>query len=514
MNILRKSKWPVSAALFALCVAPTFISYQPWVFRWDDSYYLQRSILVSRGFWSGNMHAVVAGMAGIRPPVMTLLGLPWGRLDSWDATGKCFITLAALTSLLAASCLCLLLRIGVKPVFLIVASVCVVASIGPNPAAAVVTQTNNQFSPHVTAVAFLADGLFAWITLAAILLIPYEARTYSPSIKDAVVRGILWGSVLSLGAITKISFFYFIVLIVPILFVIRLRHGGLGGAFAALIAASAWSTPVAIYWLRWGQRAWDNAKTSSFGHVAGFFYTPLLQFLRNTIRESPGLVPSIVLAAAAIVYLIAKKRTVLRGSDVLALLIMIGFGIVALASSNREIRYVFPAIVALPFLIAVLMSSEEPPVCGRSAVLAAAIVFCGLVAVSVPMRHRPNRQSLGRCDAVLVQTARCDAKRILLATDSPTLNADLMNLAIAVSASGGLVKVDTLAYKAMYGVPIEEDFHAISESDQVIFQDRHALYPPFTNQRAPEYERYIRQSGYVPIRVGDDVSVYSMRCGK
>lgn len=84
----------------------------------------------------------------------------------------------------------------------------------------------------------------------------------------------------------------------------------------------------------------------------------------------------------------------------------------------------------------------------------------------------------------MVQTARCDAKRILLATDSPTLNADLMNLAIAVSASGGLVKVDTLAYKAMYGVPIEEDFHAISESDQVIFQDRHALYPPFTNQRA------------------------------
>ena len=114
----------------------------------------------------------------------------------------------------------------------------------------------------------------------------------------------------------------------------------------------------------------------------------------------------------------------------------------------------------------------------------------------------------------MAQAARCNAKRILLATDSPTLNADLMDLAIEVSASGGSVKVDTLAYKAMYGVPIEEDFHAISESDQVIFQDRHALYPPFTNQRAPEYERYIRQSGYVPIRVGDDVSVYSMRCGK
>ena len=65
----------------------------------------------------------------------------------------------------------------------------------------------------------------------------------------------------------------------------------------------------------------------------------------------------------------------------------------------------------------------------------------------------------------------------------------------------------------MSGVPIEEDFRAISESDQVVFQDRDAMGPPFTNQRASEYERYIRQSGYVPIRVGDDVSVYSMRCG-
>ena len=513
MNILGKSKWWVAAALFGVCVAPTFISYQPWVFSWDDSDYLQRSIAVSRGFWSGNAHAVVAGMAGLRPPVMTLLGLPWGRLDSWDAAGKCFITLAALTSLLAASCLCLLLRIGVKPVFLIIASVCVVASIGPDPAAAVASSNGDPFNTHLVAVAFLADGLFAWITLAAILLIPYEARTYSPSIKDAVVRGILWGSILSLGAITKISFFYFIVLIVPVLFVVRLRHGGLGGAFAALTAAAGWLAPAAIYWLRWGRPAWDHAKRASFGRVAGFYDTPLSQFLRNTIRESPGLVPSIVLAAAAIGYLIVKKRTVLRGADFLALLIMIGFGIIALESSNREIRFVFPAIVALPFLIGVLLSGEGHPVCGRSAVLAAAIVFCGLVAVSVPMRHRPSRQSLVRCDAVLAQTARCNAKDILLATDSPTLNADLMRLAIAVSASGASVDVDTLAYEAMYGEPIEEDFHTISEYDQVVFQDRDALDPPFTNQRASEYERYIRLGGYVPIRVGDDVSVYSMRCG-
>ena len=209
LDILGKSKWLLAAALFAFCVAPTFISYQPYLFIQDDSDYLQRSIAVSRAFWSGNVHGLGAAMVSIRPPAMTLLGLPWGPLTSWDAAGKCFITLAAVISLLAASCLYLLLRIGAKPFFLMVASACVVASIGPYPRGAAV---------HAAATAFMADSLLAWTSLAAVLLIPYEARTHCTSVRSAVVRGILWGSILSLGAMTKMSFLYFVFLIAPILF--------------------------------------------------------------------------------------------------------------------------------------------------------------------------------------------------------------------------------------------------------------------------------------------------------
>src|SRR5271165_590921 len=151
LESVAKSKWLVAAAIFALCVGPTFISYQPYVFRWDDSDYLQRSIAVSRAFWSGNVHGLGAAMVSIRPPAMTLLGLPWGPLASWDAAGKCFITLAAAISLLAAACLYMLLRIGVKPFFLIVASACLVASLGPYPRGGTV---------HAVATAFMADSLF------------------------------------------------------------------------------------------------------------------------------------------------------------------------------------------------------------------------------------------------------------------------------------------------------------------------------------------------------------------
>ena len=123
--VLGKSKWLLVAALFAFCVAPTFISYKPYLFGWDDADYLARAIAVSRAFWSGDINGLKGAMVSQHPPAMTLLGLPWGPLVSWDAASKCFITLAGLISFLAALSLYLLLRIGVKPFFLATASVCV-----------------------------------------------------------------------------------------------------------------------------------------------------------------------------------------------------------------------------------------------------------------------------------------------------------------------------------------------------------------------------------------------------
>jgi hypothetical protein len=507
-----KSQSLAVAALFAFCVGPTFISYQRYLFSWDDSEYLLRSIEVSRAIWTGDVHRLGAAMVSIRPPAMTLLGIPWGRMASWGAAGNCFITLAAVISLVAATCLYLLLRIGVKPFFLVVAALCVGASLGPYPHGAQVTPAGEPilYSPHTIATGFMADGLFAWTTLAAVLLIPYESRTSSSSIGGSIVRGILWSSILSLGAMTKLSFLYFVVFIVPLLFVLRLRYSGLRRAVEAFIAFACWSAPSAIYLLVWGRRAFDNAKASSFGSLADAYCRPLLEFLGSTIRESPGLLVSFALIATALVYLLIKKRLALLGPDFLALLIMIGFCIVVLAAPNKQIRMAFPAIVALPFLTGILMSGEGNPIPGRSAALAAILLFCGLFAAAVPTRHRPDRESLSRADAVLAQAAECDAKHVVLATDSPTLNIYLLALDLEFSQSS--VSANTLAYQAVSGVPIEQDFHAMSESDMVVFQDPRHINPKFSNQRVPEYERYISRAQSVPIKVGDDLSIYPVHC--
>jgi hypothetical protein len=497
-----KLKWLAAAALFALSVAPTFISYRPYLFdSFDDAEYFQRAIAVSRAFWSWNVQGLLAAMVSIRPPAMTLLGLPWGPLASWDEAGRCFITLAAVISLLATLCLYLMMRIGVKPFFLVAASMCVFASMGPYPYPLV--------EAHLQATGFLADSLFAWTALAALLLIPYEARIRCTSTGNAVLRGILWGLIFSLGVMTKFSFFFFVVLIVPVLLFIRLHQDGLRRALAALIAFACCSTPSAFYLLRWGRAAFENAKVYSFGSDADVNHIPLLSWLHYEVRYSPGIGLSFMLIAAALIYLVINRRLTRSWPDFLALLIVTGFCIVVLASPNRHIRYEFPAFVAGPFLAGLLMSGKGRSVPRLYATLFASLVLCGLIAASVPTGHRPDRKILSRCEAVLAQAVRCNAKRIVLATDSPTLNVYLMDLAQEFSAPD--VTVDSLHYQALMGVPIEQDFHIISESDQVVFQDRDKLNPPYTNRRVPEYERYIRQGESVLVRVGNDITVYSTR---
>jgi hypothetical protein len=433
---------------------------------------------------------------------MTLMGLPWGPLASWDAAGKCFFTLDAIISLLVAFCIYLMLRIGVKPLYLFLASVCVFASLGPYPHGAAVA--------HSDATAFLADSLFAWTALAAVLLIPLEARTYSSTARGAVWRGFLWASILSLGVMTKLNFLYFIVLIVPVLYYLRLRRCGSRNACDALIIFFVCSGPFVHYLLICGKPAFNLAMGTSFGGIAKFYYTPRLQFLGNTIRESPGMLLSFLLTAAALIYLAIKRQLMSLRPNFMALLIVIGFGIIVFSATTGDIRYAFPAIVALPFLTAVLMSGKGQPAPGRSPALAAGLVFCGLLAAGVPTLYRADRQSLSRIDAVLAEAARCNSKRILLATDSPTMNQCLMNLSMEFSTSKA--STGTLAYQAVSREPIAEDFRRISESDLVAFQDREVLSPAFTNQRVTEYERYLRQGGSVPIRIGGDVSVYATGC--
>jgi hypothetical protein len=376
-----------------------------------------------------------------------------------------------------------MLRSGLDPLFLVIASVSLLAAMGPFPAEAGI---DNYSGVHHIATGFMADTLFAWIAFAAILLIPCEIASDRFSTGDGRVRGILWAAIFSVGAMTKVNFFYFMALIVPILFVIRARNREVRNAFVALLSLAICLLRAALYWLRYGEPALRFAWANSFGHLAPSFYSPLLPFLRRTVRVSPGLPLSGALLIGEIVYLVVKRNEVKWGANALPLVVLIEYCTVALASSNREFRFLYSVVIALPFLMGIVISGKTLIYSQKAAMLTAALVFCYLVGASVPVPHRAERQSLQRSEAVLGQAIGSNAKHILLATDSPTLNQNLMLLAIVLSPSRPSIETDTLAWPALADLPIADDFRVIRESDLVVFQNKEALNPPFTNRRVSE----------------------------
>ena len=136
-------------------------------------------------------------------------------------------------------------------------------------------------------------------------------------------------------------------------------------------------------------------------------------------------------------------------------------------------------------------------------------MFLVLIGVALPTRHRTYRQNLTRAQAVLAEAAQSNAKSIVLATDSPTLNLSLLRLTSEFSSSG--ISIGTLAYQAIAGIPIEDDLRTMSETDVAIFQDPRQTNPKFTNQRVPQYEAYAQRMGAGPARIGEDIYVYRMR---
>jgi hypothetical protein len=496
------SKLLIAAALFACCAAPCFISYRSYFLFPDGADSMARSILVSRALWSGHFHGLSPFLSADHPPAMMLLGIPWGPITSWEGASKCFYTLVALQSIFASSCLYMLLRIGVKPLVLVAASFCVCAAIGPFPAVS---------RAHLEATSLLADGLLGWTCLAAMLLIPFETRVQSRAISSAILRGIVWGLILSLGVLAKLNFLFFVGLVVPTLFFIKLRHDGLRNAFAAMIAMGCVSAPCFYFLLRHGNVAFNNAKSASFGLLAHFYYVPLSRFLFGMFfYDSPGLVLSLVFIFVALVYLALRWRDRHSWPDFIPVMIMIGFTVIVLSSPSKDVRYLFPPIVAIPFLVGILISREAIPAPRGIATVAAAMVLLAFLAAGAPTAYLADRASLSRCDVVVTRATQFNAKRVVLATDSATLNLNLMRLD-GVLSGPSFPDIESIDWSAVANVPIEDDYRTMRESDMVVFQDQAALFPAYTNQRVSEYEQYARQNGRGPIRAGTDLSIYLMR---
>ena len=217
---------------------------------------------------------------------------------------------------------------------------------------------------------------------------------------------------------------------------------------------------------------------------------------------------SIVLAIGCVAYGVTNRPRLKWNVNLVPLFIIIGYCTITLSSSNRDLRYSFLGIIALPFVVGILMSRGARALPHSSAAVAAIAVFGYLAAVGFSTLHRADRRSIARSELVMAQAANSKAKTILLATDGRTLNWDLLLVASELSPLQGKVETNTLANNAANDQPIAQDFQQIRESDLVVFEDMSTRYPAWANQRAPEYEAYAQKIFGKPVKVVGDIRIY------
>jgi hypothetical protein len=337
---------------------------------------------------------------------------------------------------------------------------------------------------------FLSDMLVAWCTLLLVLLIPLELRTQpGPPWRD-IARGLLWGFVILVGVLTKVTFLLFLGVTGLAVLWIRFRRLGVGPCLRAASTAAICSIPAAIIWAVFGKNFIGHAVGFSFGGLSKFYavggMTPL-GYLREYLRTCGwACFPTFAL----MLYFGWKVwRSDARLLRMLPLALVLFYFILCALSPNSDYRFAMPVMIGLPFVLAVVPANKVDQ---RS--LRTGMIGFGLLAgvlCSIPMLARPEMAPVRYAEAVLNRIGRPGTK-IMLATESPVLNIETFLLA---KQFGGKrleeLTIDSLVYDSLNGRSIYDSYHRMEGADYILFHKPPlSTDPPWANQFANEFYQY------------------------
>ena len=178
------------------------VGYSEYLVTWDDAYLLHRALCFHNAVYTFDLKAMFSCYAILsKSPIMTVVTLPWGAAASGEgAISLCLVSLALLTWIVALLSYRAALSSGASPWMMAAAAL----SVWWNPFLASYGGT------------FLSDMLLAWTVLLTLLLIPLELATDPQGWVRDVMRGVLWGFVFDVGALTKVTYGYFLVPVVAV----------------------------------------------------------------------------------------------------------------------------------------------------------------------------------------------------------------------------------------------------------------------------------------------------------
>lgn len=472
-GVILSSVIPFALVLFL--VAPSVVNYTPYPMAWDDVYFLHRAACFHDAVYRLDLRGMAECYSILsKSPVMTFFMLPWGPA----ASGEPGVPLALLS---------LAILIWIFVVLIYRAAVASGASVWALTAAAMAVWLNPFIGMYGGS--FLSDMLVSWCTLLLVLLIPLELSTHPGSASQDVKRGLLWGFVITVGVLAKVTFIFFLAVTGAAVLWIRFRRQGVRCCARAAATALICSLPAALIWALFGRNFISHATGFSFGGLSKFYAveggTPL-GYLKDYLSNcSWACLPML----AVIVYFFWRLR---RSEDKLLRLLPLGLMVFYLAlcafSPNGDFRFALPVMIGLPFVLAVV------PAGGKDAVPGAALIGYGLLAgvlCAIPMLGRADLAPVRYAERLL-QTIGKPNTRILLATESPQLNIETFLLAKQFLGSrAAAVRVDTLVYDALNGRSIYDSYHRMESADYILFHKPPlSTEPKWANAHAAEFYKY------------------------
>ncbi len=483
-------------------VAPLAVSRVRISPAWDDAFFLDRAVCLNRSIYELSPTGVDRCLATMfKSPTMALLLLPAGPLNHHvSELDIAPYVLACVTFGLAAWLAWLTFRCAI-PLSALAAAAAAIRLCGPLAGAG---------AP------FLVDGSFAIMVGIAMFLPILEHAVPAAGRYETFRRGLLWGGIAGIAALSKTTFGLFGLLIAPCLLWTSFRRTGARATLWKFMAAMFACTPSTVMFLRYGSMYLGNGWRSSFGNLAPFYNNGLS--VRGTLSEtvaSAGLAYWTICVALLFMAIARRRRDAGRlGLGLTIAAIAFVYLLAASCSPNNQPRFFWPVWFIVPIALAgAAAPSRDPPL---PASLSGVVVCLTAIVWSLPMLSHFDFKQV-REAAALLRFLRTDhAVRLEVASDSPLFNINTLALAQQVDWDAlWSVNVRTVVYDLADGKGPEYSEQQLRDSTFVVLSWPIAVppAPEFSNRFVDRFLATARACGrLIPAHPGpSDTLLFDMR---
>ncbi len=462
--------------LLLFLVAPSVISYRPYLMAWDDLYLFHRSVCFHDAVYRLDLRGMADCYSNLsKSPVLTFTLLPWGPA----ASGEAAIPLGLIA---------LAILIWILILLFYRAAIAAGANVWALAVAALAVWLNSFVASYGGS--FLSDILVSWCTLLVLIFIPLELATAKPEPVADLARGASWGFVIAVGSLAKVTFLLFVAIAMPVVLWIRFRRLGAKRCLRTAIAGAVCSLPAAIVWAAFGRNFIGHAIGFSFGGGSKFYAvsgaTPL-GYIQGLLKNWGW--GSLLLVALIPYFVWTIYRSDARWFRIVPVAVLLLYLALCAFSPNADYRFAMPIMIALPFALATGLSTNREQAHPDLASMSIALLGC--VLCSIPMLSRPDMTYIRYAGSILDQVAR-PGRRILLATESPFLNIETFLLAREIrSPRLKSLNIDTLVYDSIRGRSVNDSLHRMNGADFLLFHKPPlSTEPSWANEHAKEFAEY------------------------